>query len=298
MNKFFTAISIFFIVFFTNMSANTADVSTIKSNEVLVGFYGRPNAASLGILGENNIDDLVLKMKEKQKYYQEELGSDINVKMAFHIIHSLATRDPGRRDDYLLNMSEKTVLKYIKRANQEGFAVILDVQLGTKTPKENLEPLLKYLKYDDIHLAIDPEFKIPTHRRYPPGRYVGHIFANHLNDAQEMINNYLVENNIEGKRTLIVHMFHERMLRKKEEVKNYDNIQLLYNIDGHGSPGVKIKIYNSLYGNTVETKKAIGGFKIFYKNDTKPLMSPRQILGWEKIGSQKNMTQPYYINYH
>ena len=297
MNKFFTAICIFFIAFFNISSANTGDNTNIKKSEVLVGFYGRPNAASLGILGENNIDDLVLKMKEKQKYYEEELGENVEVKMAFHIIHSLATRDPGRRNDYLLNMPQSTVLKYIKRANEEGFAVILDVQLGTKTPKENLEPLLKYLKYDDVHLAIDPEFKIPTHRRYPPGKYVGHIFAEHLNEAQEMISKYLIENNIQEKRTLIVHMFHERMLRKKEDVKNYDNIQLLYNVDGHGNPGVKIKIYNGLYAVS-QTQKAIGGFKIFYNNDTKPLMKPREILGWEKIGSQKIMVQPYYINYH
>ncbi|MGB0990775.1 MAG: hypothetical protein ACPGUI_08150, partial [Halarcobacter sp.] len=176
-------------------------------------------------------------------------------------------------------------------------AVILDVQLGTKTAFEAVQPILKYLKYDNVHLAIDPEFKIPTHRRYPPGKYVGHIFAEDLNKAQESISTYLKEHNVEEKRNLIVHMFHKRMLRKKEEVKNFDNINLIYNIDGHGNAGVKIKIYNGLYA-TEQTHKATGGFKIFYNSDTKPIMTPKEILGLQNVGSQKIMVEPYYINYH
>ena len=92
-------------------------------------------------------------------------------------------------------------------------------------------------------------------------------------------------------------MFHKRMLRKKEEVKNFDNLNLIYNIDGHGNAGVKIKIYNGLYA-TEQTHKAIGGFKIFYNSDTKPIMTPKEILGLQNVGSQKIMVQPYYINYH
>jgi len=284
-------------LYFTSLNANISNNNIYTNNEVLVGFYGRPNASSLGILGENNINNLVLKMRNKQNYYKEELGNDINIKMAFHIIHSLATKDEGRRKDFLLNMSEKTVLKYIKRANDENFAVILDVQLGVKTPEQAIKPILKYLKYKNVHLAIDPEFKVPANRKYPPGKFIGSIKAKELNKAQELMSEYMEENNINEKRKLIVHMFHKKMLKKKEDVKNFENIQLLYNIDGHGNSGVKTKIYNSLYANA-QTHKAIGGFKIFYKNDHKPLMTPKQILGWENVGSQKILVQPYYINYH
>ena len=299
MNKilslFILATSLFAQTSLANLTSSTDE--QIKKNELLVGYYGRPNAKALGILGESNIDTLVLKMKKKREYFKKELDNKFDVKLAFHIIHSLATKDPGRRNDYLLGMRKSTVLKYIKRAKEEDFAVILDVQLGTKTPKEAVMPLLQYLKYKNVHIAIDPEFKIPTHRRYPPGKYVGHIFGNHLNEAQELISNYLVENNIIEKKKIIVHMFHPRMLRKKEDVKNYDNIQLIYNVDGHGSAGVKVKIYNSLYAVSQE-KKAIGGFKIFNKTDKKPIMTPKEILGLENVGSQKIKIQPYYINYH
>lgn len=300
MNKILCFISLIALIFLNTLNAKTTEYSKSYKNEVLVGFYGRPNSKSLGILGENNIDELVIKMREKQKYYKKDLESfnkNIKVKMAFHIIHSLATKDPGRRNDYLLGMSEKTVLKYIKRARKENFAVILDVQLSVKTPKEAVEPLLKYLKYENVHLAIDPEFRIPTHRRYPPGKYVGHVKAKELNELQEYVSSYLKENDIKTAKKIIVHMFHKRMLRQKDDIKNYKNIKLIYNIDGHGQAGVKVKIYNALYARE-QTNRAIGGFKIFYNNDIKPLMTPKKILGFENVGSQKIEEQPYYINYH
>lgn len=307
MNKKLITKILFFLLLSGASYANTAPAQNlekeaekieqiVEKDELLVGYYGRPNTPTLGILGQYNIDDLVVKMKEKQKYYETELDNKVNVKFAFHLIHSLATKDPGRNNNYLLHLSEKSVMKYIKRANKEGFAVIIDLQLGTMTPKEAVQPVLKYLKYDNVHLAIDPEFKIPTHRKYPPGKYIGHIFGEDLNEAQESISKYLEENDIQEKRNLIVHMFHERMLRKKEDVKNYDNIKLVYNVDGHGNSGIKIKIYNGLYSQE-ESKVATSGFKIFYNADKKPLMTPKQILGFEAIGSRKIGIQPFYINY-
>ncbi len=275
---------------------NLEENASIK-NEVMVGFYGRPYTPSLGILGETPIDEMVKKLKEKGSYYSKELGTNFDVQLAFHLIYGLATRDAGRDNDYIINLPDRTVMKYIKRAQEEGFAVIIDLQLGVYSPKEALKPVLKYLKYENVHLALDPEFKIPKHRKYPPGKFIGHIFGDDVNEAQELISNYLKENGIEEKKKLIVHMFHKRMLRKKELVKNYDNIELIYNIDGHGQSGIKVQIYNNLYSK-VESDIAISGFKIFYKNDKKPLMTPKQILGLENVGTRNIKIQPYYINYH
>lgn len=299
MKLYTTLLIIFSTVMFYPLNADLKEVIEINKNEILVGFYGRPNSKSLGILGENNINILVSKMKKKQAYFEDNISknANINIKMAFHIIHSLATKDPGRRNDYLLNIPEKSILKYINRAQKENFEVILDVQLSVKTVDEAIQPLLKYLKYDNVHIAIDPEFKIPKHRRYPPGKFIGHIYASGLNKAQESISNYLTKNKLEGKRKLIVHMFKHRMLRKKEDVKIFDNIQLVYNIDGHGSKHSKVQIYNNLYSKKVSSK-AISGFKIFYKTDKKPLMTPKQILGLASVGKRKISIQPYYINYH
>ncbi len=293
-NIFKTLIIVTFLFISQNINA-TSNLNEIKKKESLViGYYGRPNTQSLGILGQSDIDNLVEKMRKKEAYFNKELEGKVNIQMAFHIIYGLATPDAGRRNTYMLRLSNESLMKYIKRAQEEGFKVIIDLQMGANSPAEALNLVLKYLKYNDVHLALDPEFKIPKHRRYPPGRFIGHIFANQLNEAQEIMSEYLIENNL-GKRELLVHMFHKRMLRKKDEVKKFDNINLIYNIDGHGDPAVKIKIYNALYTQN-EKNIAKSGFKIFYNNDTH-IMTPKQIIGWEETKGRQLWTKPYYINY-
>lgn len=285
---------VFVILSISGLKANTNTSYTKK--EILIGYYGRPNTASLGVLGQKSIENLVIEMKKKSFYYQKELDNKIDIKLAFHLIYGLATKDPGRDNDYILNLGNKTVMKYINAAKKENFAVIIDLQLGTNTLIEAIKPILKYLKYPNVHLAIDPEFKIPKHRKYPPGRYIGHIFAKDLNQAQKLISNYLKENNIKERKKLIVHMFHPRMLRERQNVINYDNIDLIYNIDGHGQSQAKIKIYNSLVNKNKE-KHINSGFKIFINADIKPLMSPKEILGLINIKSSQIKIQPTYINY-
>lgn len=294
MNTPLLYIFIIFIIFIQNINANIKTIQKIENQKILIGYYGRPNTKSLGILGESNIDTLVKKMKIKEEYFKKELNNKVDIQMAFHIIYGLATPDPGKRNTYMLRLSEKSLLKYIKRAKEEGFKVIIDLQMGTNSAVEALSLVLKYLKYDNVHLALDPEFRIPKHRRYPPGRFIGHIFAKELNTAQELVNNYIIENDLE-KKDLIVHMFHKRMLRKKDEVKNYENVNLVYNIDGHGDPAVKIKIYNNLYTKN-EMKFAKSGFKIFYNADTY-IMTPKQLFGLEPTRGRQIWTNPYYINY-
>ncbi|XPV67543.1 MAG: hypothetical protein ACNI25_09460 [Halarcobacter sp.] len=294
MNRKFMILVLFLVTLITNSYANTMPTVEIKKQKLIIGYYGRPNTKSLGILGQSNIDELVAKMQKKKNYFEEELDNKVDVQMAFHIIYGLATPDPGKRNTYMLRMSKNSLMEYINRAKKENFKVYIDLQMGTNTPVEALTPILKYLKYDNVHLAIDPEFKIPKHRRYPPGRYVGHIFAKDLNDAQELISAYIKKHNL-NKKELIVHMFHQRMLRDKQNVKIFDNIDLIYNIDGHGDPAVKIKIYNHLYKQE-EKNIAKSGFKIFYHADTH-IMTPKQIMGWEKARGRKIWSEPYYINY-
>ncbi len=289
------------LLLFTTLSlfaTNTTTTSIQESikQDLMIGYYGRPFAKSLGILGHSSIDELVKQVKTKCTEFTQ-ISESINVTPAFHIIYGLATKEPGGDGDYIKNLNHDILMQYIEAAQKENFAVIIDLQLGVLNPLEAIKPVLKYLKYDNVHLALDPEFKIPSHKRYPPGRYIGHIFGKDINEVQAAMNDYIKINNIQGKRMLLVHMFHKRMVRKKEVIKNFDNINLVYNIDGHGSAGNKVKIYNNLYKQEY-TKVASSGYKIFYNNDVKPLTTPRQMLGLDNVGSRRIHTPPVYINYH
>ena len=68
------------------------------------------------------------------------------------------------------------------------------------------------------------------------------------------------------------------------------------NLDGHGSPKLKIGIYNGLYTGAVSAKVA-GGFKLFFKEDKPSMMTPKQVMGMESVEKVKIKEPPKYINY-
>jgi hypothetical protein len=92
-----------------------------SDKELLVGYYGRPGAASLGVLGQYTIEELMPKIKAKADEYAQITGNQ-NVTPAFHLIYGLASSDPGRDKDYILPLSNKKLMEYINAAQSNGFA--------------------------------------------------------------------------------------------------------------------------------------------------------------------------------
>jgi hypothetical protein len=265
-----------------------------SGNDLMLGYYGRPGAGSLGVLGQSSIEELVPKVKAKAEEYERASGNR-KVTPVFHLIYGLASSEPGRDKDYLLPLSDEKVMAYIDAAKTHGFAVIIDSQLGELTPMEAIKPVLKYLKYENVHLAIDPEFEV-NGLDVRPGKVIGHVTAEEVNQVQSAMTDYLTQNGIEGSKMLMVHSFTPHMLKDKEKLKKYEKIDLLMNLDGHGSPRLKVNIYNQLYTKAISSKMA-GGFKLFFKEDKPSLMTPKQVLGMEPVGSTKINVPPQYINY-
>lgn len=262
--------------------------------DLMVGYYGRPGAASLGVLGQYSIEDLIPKIKAKANEYAQIAGNQ-KVTPAFHLIYGLATYDPGRNKNYLIPLSDEKVMRYINAAQGEGFAVIIDLQLGKLTPLEAVKPVLPYLIHDNVHLAIDPEFEV-SNLDVPPGKVIGHISGDDINQVQSAMAEYMRENSIDGGKILIVHMFRKSMVKNPESVKNFDKIDLIMNLDGHGSPQLKVDIYNDLYTEIIAAKVA-GGFKLFFQEDKPSMLNPKQVLGLEQVGNAKIKEPPKYINY-
>jgi len=262
--------------------------------DMIVAFYGRPGSKNLGILGTYPVDILFEKVKEKAKLYEEALEHTHHVTPGVEIIYEMATTHPGKDGSYVLTLPEKTLMRYIRKAQDENAVVVLDVQLGKKRPAEAIEPLLKYLSYPNVHLAIDPEFSVDD-LDVRPGKKIGSITGEQINEAQALMQHYLNEHHIPEDKILLVHMFTEKMVTHKSAVRYHDRIHLIMNLDGHGSPALKIKIYNGLY-TEARAAKVVGGFKVFTKHD-KPVMTPKQVLGLEPVGNARVREMPRFINY-
>ena len=271
-----------------------AQQAAYSGDELIVGYYGRPNDKSLGVLGQYSIEELTPLIQAKADEY-DKINGDQKVIPAYHLIYGLATGDPGRKKDYLLPLSEAKLMKYINAAEDNGFLVFIDTQLGAETPVEAITPVLKYLKYSSVHLAVDPEFEV-NGLDIPPGRKIGHISGEQINQVQSAMIDYMNENNISEKKILMVHSFTEGMVTDKDKVKVNKEIDLLMNLDGHGSPSLKIKVYNDLYTARIASNIP-GGFKLFFKEDKPSIMTPQQALGLESADGKKIAEAPKYINY-
>jgi hypothetical protein len=288
---------ILFLFFLTVVSFSTysaAQQQLPAGEQLMVGYYGRPGAGSLGVLGQYSIEELMPKIKAKADEYAK-ISGEKNVTPAFHLIYGMASSSPGKNKDYILPLSDEKVMAYINAAKTKGFAVIIDLQLGGLTPVEEVKAVLKYLQYDNVHLAIDPEFEVQG-LDVRPGKVIGHITGEEVNQVQAAMSGYLKKNSIKEKKILIVHMFTKNMVKDKASIKTYENIDLIMNLDGHGSPKLKVYIYNSLYTADAASKMA-GGFKLFFHEDKPSMMTPKQVLGLEPVGTAKIKEPPKYINY-
>jgi hypothetical protein len=281
-----------------NMSsrAKTTSESSAYYNKFFIGYYGRPNAEHMGILGMHKPEDLVQKLLEHTKIYQDLVGKDISVVPVFHLIYGMASTSPQKDGSYLIFLNDETVMKYIEIANKAGFAVILDIQIGNKIPVDSIQKALPFLKYKDVHLAIDPEFSVTHLKDIKPGKFVGYITAQQINDVQKAMVDYMIANNITDNKILIVHSFKHKMIKNQYDLAIFDKIDLTINVDGYSNPCVKIDVFDSIITQNIDNK-AFVGFKLFLDpSKDRPLMTPRQSLGLDSYKTATLKVMPSYIN--
>jgi len=263
-------------------------------NQMIVAYYGRPGVRTMGVLGKYSLEAIIPVIKAKANEYKKVSGNQ-NIVPGFDIVYDMATIQPGQNKNYISTLPSQKLMPYIHAANKHGFVLFLDLQLGKKTPVQSIRSVLKYLKYKNVHIAIDPEFNIHG-VGIRPGKIIGHITGNQVNQVQEEMSNYMKKHGIKGKKILIVHMFRHAMLTNKKDIKTYDNISLVFNMDGFGSAGLKVSIYNSIYTKRLSNKVA-SGFKLFFNQDKPYLMTPKQVLGLESVNGVRIKETPKYINY-
>jgi len=246
----------------------------LLANNTIVAFYGHPLSQRMGILGLHSKEEIARRVKAYAGYYDQENGKDGAIP-AYYIIYG--TCWPGGEIGYL---KDSILEEYILYAQQQGMLVFVDHQIGKHSVKESMERILPFLRYPNVHLAIDPEW-----RTLKPMKEIGSITAEELNQAQRIMQDYMVANGISGIRMLVVHQFQDKMIRDRDLVRaNLDRVLLVHTADGFGSPSVK---RNSYAQNSKAENIPVKGFKLFFKSDfplagwDNPLLSPAEVMTLE-----------------
>ena len=249
--------------------------SVLDGNQVLA-FYGKPGASSMGILGEYSKEQLAPFLLAYTQLYDDANG-DLGVVPAFYIIYGTCWPDGE-----IGILRGSIVEEYVRFAAERGWLVFLDHQIGKYEVEHAIASMLPFLRYPNVHLALDPEWRTVT-----PMKNIGHVTGEELNLAQSMIDAYLVEQNLPGKRMLVVHQFTSAMIRQRDVINTgFDQVILVHTADGFGSPALKRYAYGH---NAKATNIPVKGFKLFFESkvpgagwDT-PLMLPEEVLALDPL---------------
>jgi len=251
----------------------------------IIAFYGNLYSKHMGILGELPKPELLEKLKEEAKAW-EQADTQMQVQPALHYIAVTAQSLPGKGNKYRLRMPFSQIDSVLKMAEQINAIVFLDIQVGLSTLQEELPQLEKYLKLPDVHLGIDPEFSMKGGQK--PGSVIGTFDAADINYASAYLQKIVKENKLSPK-ILVVHRFTQGMVKEYKEIKTMPEVQIVMHMDGWGIPAKKITTYSQyIYREPVEYT----GFKLFYKNDTK---NNGRLLTRQELLTLK--PQPVYIQY-
>lgn len=250
-------------------------VPLLAGNQI-IAFYGKPGSPRMGILGEYPKESLAPLLEGYAKLYDAANGN-LGVVPAFHIVYGTVWPEGE------IGLLKRSVVEeYIQFAADRGWIVFLDHQIGRYTVEYAVNALLPFLRYPNVHLAIDPEW-----RTLQPMKEIGFITGDELNQAQKMINDYLSGNQIPGIRMLVVHQFNPKMIQGRAAVRaDFDRVVLVHNADGFGQPALKRQSYAY---NALATNMPVKGFKLFFQSKVQgagsdtPLMLPEEVIALDPM---------------
>ncbi|MDR0656635.1 MAG: hypothetical protein LBG22_10010 [Treponema sp.] len=245
------------------------NISMLLNNDILA-FYGHPNSLNMGILGRFSKEELDARLTYLARQYQDISGGR-RILRAFYIIYGTVWPEGD-----IGIIKESLLLEYIQYALEHDILVFIDHQIGRYDPVESLKKMFPYLRYPNVHLALDPEW-----RTTKPMQEIGAISADEVNRAQKVLEEYMLAEGINGERMLVIHQFNWRMIGNRAQVKTgSDKVRLIHCADGFGAPSVKRQSYAY---NAQAKNMPLKGFKLFYNfgipgaGYDNPLLLPEEV---------------------
>jgi hypothetical protein len=239
----------------------------------IVSYYGNPLSKRMGILGELPVDEMLQRLEaQAEKWRRADPATP--VLPALELVATVAAPEPGPDGKYRNRMPDALIEKVVGWAARRNWLVILDVQVGRSTVREEVERLRPFLSRPQVHLALDPEFDMP--RGIRPGKRIGTSDGEDVNVASILLSTIAALGSLPPK-LLIVHRFTGGMLTRPGVIRLDPRVQIAVVMDGFGTPALKRKIYRITVKNEPVQH---AGIKLFYKND-KPMLSPAEALALE-----------------
>jgi len=227
----------------------------------IVSYYGRPGA-SIWVWGEGTDAQAIARLKKQAAAYQA-VNSEKTVVPALHLVYEVAQQFTADDGLYLVRTDEAEMQRLIQLTADQGMLLFLDLQIGRSSLEAEVQNVLPYLKYPNVHLAIDPEFVTPPGQR--PGLDIGTLDCLAINAQLDIIEQVTEQAQIPNK-IVIVHQFQDDMLTHKDQLRfDEPRVDTVLLMDGFGAQSGKLSKYDSLIK---QAGVKYAGIKLFYKYDT------------------------------
>ncbi len=248
----------------------------------MVALYGTPGTASLGLLGEQDIDGAIKRAKKYAEEYQPH--SKEKVQPAFEIIATVASASAGKDGKYSSYVPVERLEPWVKAAQEAGVYVVLDLQPGRNDFLTQAKHYEKLLTYPNVGIAYDPEWRLKPGQRHMV--QIGSVDAAELNRANDWLAELTRKQKLPQK-IVILHQFTRSMIRDRAALDtSHPELAMVVHADGNGTPGMKMATWKNL---RLDLPDGIWmGWKNFIDEDS-PTFTPKKTFDIDP--------KPWFVSY-
>lgn len=248
----------------------------------MVALYGTPNAPVLGALGAQNLPKSIARVKALAKTYNHYTSEQVLPTM--EIITTVASASPTDNGDYSQEVDLVKLRPWIEAAQKSGVYVVLDLQPGRADFLSQAKRYAELLKYPNVGLALDPEWRLKPHQ--VPLVQIGSVNIHEVNATAAWLADLTARNNLPQK-LFLLHEFRLTMLPHREQLDtSYKELAYAIQMDGQGTQSEKAATWRGI--KLHPPTNVHFGWKNFYHKD-KPMLKPSQTM--------KLKPTPWYISY-
>ncbi|MBW3666804.1 MAG: hypothetical protein KY394_04325, partial [Actinobacteria bacterium] len=250
-----------------------------------VAFYGHPETAALGALGEQAPVETLQRM---QPFLDAYAGDGSQVVPTFEMIAAVAAAAATEDGDYSFEWPIETFLPWVEAAAANDAYVILDLQPGRDDFLTQARMYQELLELPHVGLALDPEWRLAPDQVHL--RQTGSVTAAEANQVIDWVADLVRDNGLPQK-MIIIHQFRHDMIRDRDTLKERPEIQLIIQMDGEGGAGgeaLKDRTYDALTAGT-EDKHWKWGWKNFFDEDEPAPPPPENVM--------RKDPPPVYVSY-
>ncbi|MBP2380333.1 hypothetical protein [Brachybacterium sacelli] len=248
----------------------------------MIAAYGSPGIPSLGILGEQGVQESIDRVTQLAEDYSGL--TDEPVVPAFEIITTLASSQPGADGDYSSELDPEMLREWVDAAGDAGVYVVLDLQPGSTDFLTQAKRYEDLLAEPHVGLALDAEWRLEPGQKHL--EQIGSVSAEEVNETSRWLADLTSDHGLPQK-ALILHQFSSSMITDRQNLDtSRPELALTVHADGHGTPDSKLETWNALQKDLPEG--IFMAWKNFYDEDT-PTFAPEQTYEVEP--------RPWFVSY-